>query len=98
MPAPSHAPGACEGDGDALTGGRVGRVSSREILFASRVPTLCNQAEGHIAFITTARWTRTLRGLRPRSRTDASRLGTGRSRGRLGVLQGRIAKSEDTRR
>jgi len=31
---------ARKGDGEALTGGRVGRVLSREILFTSRVPTL----------------------------------------------------------
>jgi hypothetical protein len=97
MPSPSHAPFARKDDGEALTGARVGRVMSREIL-SSRVPTLCNEAEGHIALIATARWERTLRGLRPRARTDASRLGTGRSCACLGAGQGRIAKSKDARR
>ena len=31
----------CKGAGEALTGERVGRVLSREILLHSRVPTLC---------------------------------------------------------
>jgi hypothetical protein len=54
MPSPSHAPLARKGDGEALTGVRVGRVLSREIL-SSGVPTLCNEAEGKIALIATAR-------------------------------------------
>ena len=76
----------------------MGRVLSREILFTSRVPTPSKSAEGHIASIAIARGTRTLRGLRPRARADASRLGTGRSRACLGAHQGRIEKSDDTRR
>jgi hypothetical protein len=76
----------------------MGRVLSREILFTSRVPTPWKSAEGHIASIAIDRRMRTLRGLRPRARADASRPGTGRSRARLGAHQGRIAKSEDARR
>jgi hypothetical protein len=76
----------------------MGRVLSREIHFTSRVPTLWKRAEGHIGPIAMARWARTLRGLRPRARADASRLGTGRSRACLGAHQGRIEKSDDTRR
>ena len=90
--------GVRKDDGEALTGARVGRVLSREILFTFRVPTLSKRAEGHIAFIVLARRTRTLRGLRPRARADASRPGTGRSRACLGAHQGRIAKSKDVRR
>ena len=76
----------------------MGRVLSREILFTSRVLTLSKEAEGDIAFLAIARETGTLRGLRPRARADASRLGTGRSRACLGAHQGRIAKSQDIRR
>ena len=76
----------------------MGRVLSREILFTFRVPTPSKRAEGHIGSIAIARWFRTLRGLRPRARADASRPGTGRSRACLGAHQGRIEKSEDIRR
>jgi hypothetical protein len=76
----------------------MGRVLSREILFTFRVPTLWKRAEGHIAYIAIARRTRTLRGLRPRARADASRPGTGRSRACLGAHQGRIEQSKDERR
>ena len=87
-----------EDGGEALTGVRMGRVLSRESLFTFRVPTPWKRAEGHIEIIVHARWFRTLRGLRPRARVNASRAGTGRSCARLDAHQGRIVKSNDERR
>ncbi len=67
--------------GEALTGERVGRVLSREIHETSGVPTLWEEAEGHIQRAASARRDGTPRGRRPRARAEAPRSGTGRSRG-----------------
>ena len=87
-----------EDGGEALTGAHMGRVLSREILLTSGVPTPCKNAEGHIRLLAFARGAGTPRGLRPRARVDAPRMGTGRSRVRLDTRRGRIAKSQDARR
>ena len=87
-----------EDGGEALTGAYMGRVLSREILLNSGVPTHCKYAEGHIPLLAIAREAGTPRGLRPRARVDAPRMGTGRSRVRLDTRRGRIAKSQDARR
>jgi hypothetical protein len=85
---------------EALTGVRAGRVLSREILLKSRVPTSWDNAEGNIWFIAIARYARTLRGRRPRARTETPRTGTGRSPVCLCSegSKGRIEKSKDIRR
>jgi hypothetical protein len=64
---------------EALTGVRAGRVLSREILLKSRVPTSWDVAEGNIGRVVSARHVWTLRGRRPRARTETSYTGTGRS-------------------
>ena len=55
---------------EALTGVRAGQVLSREILLNSRVPTQWDGAEGNIGYIVIARYSRTLRGLRPCARAE----------------------------
>jgi hypothetical protein len=87
---------ARKGMGEALTGVRAGRVLSRENT-RSRVPTPWSSAEGNIERIAIARYARTLRGRRPRARTETSCTGTGRSHARLSIvmLRGRIGKSKD---
>jgi RNA-directed DNA polymerase len=85
-----------KGAGEALTGVRAGRVLSREIT-RSRVPTPWCSAEGNTERIASARCARTLRGRRPRARTETSCTGTGRSRTRLLSVdeRGRMGKSKD---
>jgi RNA-directed DNA polymerase len=94
-------PESC-GDGsnamtEALTGVRAGRVWSRENLLKSRVPTLWDAVEGNTGRVGSARPVRTLRGRRPRARTETPHTGTGRShiclRGE--GFGGRMGKSED---
>ncbi len=75
-----------EGAGEALTGVRAGRVLSREIhardfgLGTIGVSRQCTYAEGNTWAAAIARQHGTLRGHRPRARTETSRTGTGRSR------------------
>jgi len=68
---------------EALTEVRAGQVLSRDILLKSRVPTSWDVAEGNIGCVTIARHVWTLRGRRPRARTETSYTGTGRSHIRL---------------
>ena len=78
-----------EDAGEALTGVRAGRVSSRENLprAAMHGPTgvsrLWTQAEDHTGAAALARQRWTPRGLRPRARAETSHTGTGRSRALL---------------
>ena len=89
-----------EGLSEALTGARVGRVWSREILLKSREPTWWDEAEGHSGRIDSARGVRFLRGRRPRARTETPCTGIGRSHDCLCSQGngGRIGKSEDVSR
>jgi len=64
--------------GEVLTGGSVGRVLSRERSY-TRVPTASCSTEGNTGYVVIARCILALRGHRPRARTEASRMGTGRS-------------------
>ena len=67
-----------KGMGEALTGDvRAGLLSCERFQF--RVPTSFTRAEGNIRGIVMARCGWTLRGQRPRARTQAPRAGTGRS-------------------
>ena len=69
---------ARKGISEALTGGmRAGLLSCERFKF--RVPTSFTRAEGNIRGIVMARCGWTLRGQRPRARTQAPRAGTGRS-------------------
>ena len=81
---PESCAGARNGGGEALTGGRAGWVSSREIHAPrsgySGVPTPSRQAEGNTGRAAIARRAGTPRGQRPRACTEAPRTGTGRSR------------------
>ena len=61
---PESCAGTRKGDGEALTGVRIGRVLSREIR-SSMVPTLLSEAEGHVAAADIARQMWTTRGRRP---------------------------------
>jgi RNA-directed DNA polymerase len=89
-----------EDKGEALTGVRAGRVWNREILLKSREPTWWDEAEGHSGHIVSARGVRSLRGRRPRARTETPCTGIGRSHDCLCSQgnRGRIGKSEDTSR
>ena len=78
---PESCAGARKGIGEALTGARMGRVSSREIT-DFRVPTLSEYAEGFMTDTDNARWRLTLRGRRPRARAESSCARTGSSPGR----------------
>ena len=81
----SHAgPESCvdarKGIDEALTGEvRAGLLSRERYGFSFRAPTPCTRAEGNTDYIARARCDRTLRGLRPRARTEAPHSGTGRS-------------------
>jgi RNA-directed DNA polymerase len=88
-----------KGGGEALTGGGVGRVLSRERL-EERGADAVEIAEGNISRVETARPGRTPRGQRPRARIQAPRTEAGRSHIRPGrkEIPGRIGKSEDTSR
>ena len=68
---------------EALTGVSIGQVLSREILLKFRVPTSWDVAEGNIGRVVSARHVWTLRGRRPRARTETPFTGTGRSHIRL---------------
>ncbi len=87
---------------EALVGVRAGRVLSPAIS-STGVPTLSLQAEGHTLFSTSASWTGTPRGRRPRACTETPRTRTGRSQvspggpSYAGALE-RSGKSGDTRR
>ena len=86
--------------GEALTGVRAGRVWNREILLKFREPTWWDRAEGHSGHIVSVRGVRSLRGRRPRARTETPCMGIGRS---LDCLRsqgngGHIGKSEDASR
>ena len=71
---------ACKGAGEALIGEvRAGLLSRERYGFSFRVLTPCTRAEGNTDYIARARCDRTLRGLRPRARTEAPHTGTGRS-------------------
>ena len=76
---PESCGGGSNAMAEALTGVRAGRVLSREILLKSRVPTSWDVAEGNIGRVVSARYVWTLRGRRPRARTETSYTGTGRS-------------------
>lgn len=80
---PESCGGGSNAMAEALTGVRAGRVLSREILLKSRVPTSWDVAEGNIGRVVSARHVWTLRGRRPRARTETSYTGTGRSHIRL---------------
>ena len=86
--------------GEALIGARAGRVWSRVILLKSREPTWWDEAEGHNGRIDRARGVRSLRGRRPRARTETPRTGIGRSHGCLCTQGngGRIGKFKDVSR
>ena len=79
---PESCGGGSNAMAEALTGVRAGRVLSREILLKSRVPTSWDVAEGNIGRVVSARHVWTLRGRRPRARTETSCTGTGRSHNR----------------
>jgi len=96
-------PESCGGDSnvmaEALIGVRAGRVLSREILLKFRVPTSWDVTEGTTGCAAIARHSRTLRGRRPRARTETPLTGTGRSpvypwsegtKGRIGKSKDRI--------
>ena len=87
---------------EALVGVRAGRVLSPEIS-QSGVPTLSPCAEGNTVSSTSASWTRTPRGQRPRACTETPRTRTGRSQVSpggpvVGRALERSGKSEDARR
>ena len=88
-----------EGVGEALTGVCVGPVLSREI-FASGVPMLFPQAEGHTRTVVLARRYETPRGLRPGACAETPHARTGRSLVRPGRdgEQGRFGKPKGLRR
>src|SRR5216683_2797433 len=86
---------------EALVGVRAGRVLSPEIS-QSGVPTLSPCAEGNTASSTSASWTRTPRGRRPRACTETPRTRTGRSQDPpggpvVGRALERSGKSKDVR-
>jgi hypothetical protein len=85
---------------EALVGARAGRVWSAESTLIG-VPTQSPCAEGHILSIASARWTGTLRRLRPCACTETPRTRTGRSQVSLSTREAggeRSGKSEDARR
>ena len=94
---------SCAGDrkglSEALTGVRAGRLWSRE-MFLFQGADAVDVAEGNTVRIGKARSARTLRGRRPRARTETPRTGIGRSHDCpcLQGNRGRIEKSEDTSR
>ncbi len=86
--------------GEALTGVRAGRVWNREILLKFREPTWWDRAEGHSGRLVSAGGVCSLRGRRPRARTETLGTGIGRAHDCLCSQgnRGRIGKSEDTSR
>jgi len=97
---PESCAGVHKGLSEALTGARAGRVWSREILLKSREPTWWDEAEGNNGRIDNARGVRSLRGRRPRARTETPGAGIGRSHDCLCSQgnRGRIGKSKDVSR
>ncbi len=84
-----------EDGGEALTGARMGRVSSREIR-GFGTPTLLSEAEGNTCDTDSARCRTVPRGRRPLARAEPFCTRTGRSSERppkYGVA-GRIGKAE----
>src|SRR5258708_28906522 len=79
-----------EDGGEALTGVRTGRVSSREIS-PTRAPTLSSEAEGHTRVVVIARRRAALRGRRPLARAESPCARTGRSPSRPRRLVPRAA-------
>ena len=75
---PESCGGVRKGVTEVLTGGVASRVLSREIVFDFRVPPLSLEARGNTGSSDIARTIRTLRGRRPRARTQAPHAGTGR--------------------
>ena len=67
-----------ESEGEALTGERAGRVWSREDPRVQGADAVL-RVEGNMERIDSARFVSTLRGQRPRARTDTLHTGTGRS-------------------
>ena len=89
-----------KGLSEAMTGARVGRAWSREILLKSREPTWWDEAEGNNGRIDSARGVCSLHGRRPRARTETPCTGIGRSHDCLCSQGngGRIGKSEGVSR
>jgi len=77
---PESCAGTREGEGEALTGARAGRVLSREMHLQDADVVM--QTEGNIDNVAIARRGRVLRGRRPRARTEPLCARTGRSAGR----------------
>lgn len=75
---PESCAGAREGEGEALTGARIGRVLSREISL-TKVPTLLSEAEGNTTHAASARHRWTTRGRRPLACAEPFCARTGRS-------------------
>jgi hypothetical protein len=75
---PESCVGAREGDGEALTGVRMGRVLGREIRQFG-VLTLLTEAEGNTTGVVIARRRATPRGRRPLARAESFCARTGRS-------------------
>ena len=94
---PESCGGGSNATAEALTGVRAGQVLSRGILLKFGVLTPWDAAEGNIGCAAIARRIWTLRGRRPRARTETPRTGTGRSHNRPQAEgpEGRIGKSED---
>ncbi len=84
-----------EDGGEALTGVRMGRVSSREIRFTG-TPTLLTEAEGNTDGTASARYRLVPRGRRPFARAEPFCARTGRSSGcpQVDGVVGRIGKAE----
>jgi hypothetical protein len=72
-----------EGWGEALAEVRMGRVLSRETSLQGA--NVVAETEGNILHTVMARYAGTLRGLRPRARTETPFTGTGRSCNRLWI-------------
>jgi len=82
---PESCAGVRKGVGEALTGGSVGEVLSREIS-QFRVPTLLDESEGNTPRRAIASAPVALRGRRPSACVDAPCAGTGRSHVRLWLM------------
>jgi hypothetical protein len=76
---PASCVGYSRGGGEALAGVRAGRVLSREILSQLQGAHALDVVKGNIVRVASARYARTLRGRRPRARTETPCTGTGRS-------------------
>jgi len=89
-----------EDGGEALTGERMGRVLSRESHGQLRGADAVEAAEGNTGCVVSARHAWTLRGQRPRARTETPHAGTGRShfRARQGGAWVRAVNPKGVRR